>query len=154
MKAYWSSRSPRERSVLAWSAGAIAALLLAVLVWLPLERARTRLAAEVPRLALSVAAMERQAAEVSRVRSLPATAQAAPATAATTAASLGRNLPGGQVSPVDEKRIRIAGADVAYGALLETIAAAQAAGLRVDTARIDALPVTGRVRADVVLSRS
>jgi type II secretory pathway component PulM len=122
---------------------------------LPLERSRTRLAAEVPRLAASVATMERQAAEVVRVRSLPATPASAATPSAAIAAALGTRLPGAQASAVDEKRVRITGSDIAYGALLEAVASAQAAhGMRVDSARIDALPAAGRVRFELLLARS
>lgn len=154
MRAYWASRSRRERTAIAIGAAAIATILVVAFAWLPLQRARARLAVEVPRLSASVAAMERQAAEVARVRSLPPVASAAAAPAAAVAASLARLLPAAQIAALDEKRVRISGADVPYGALLEAIAAAQSAhGLRVDTARIDALASAGRVRAEIVLAR-
>ncbi len=154
MSALWNERSPSERRVLIAGGAIVLALLLIALVWLPLERNRKRLDAELPRLAASVAAMERQAAEVARVRSIPATVSAAAAPLATVAGNLGRAVPGAQISPIDDKRLRITGADVPYGALLETIAAAQAShAMRVDSARIDALPAAGRVRAELVLSR-
>lgn len=154
MNAFWRSRSPRERAVLVGGVIVAVILLGVALVWLPLERSRTRLSAEIPRLAASVAAMERNAEEVQRVRSLPASTPATVAPTATVAPALGRNLANAQVASIDERRIRITGADVAYGALLETIAAAQSTyGLRVDSARIDALPAAGRVRAELVLAR-
>jgi type II secretory pathway component PulM len=154
MNAFWRSRSQRERAVLVGGVVAAAILLVVALVWLPLERSRTRLSAEIPRLAASVATMERNAEEVQRVRSLPASTPATVAPTATVAPALGRNLANAQVASIDERRVRITGADVAYGALLETIAAAQSTyGLRVDSARIDALPAAGRVRAELVLAR-
>jgi general secretion pathway protein M len=155
VKAAWAARPARERQAIAAIAFAVATVLLAAFVWLPLERQRARLAAEVPRLAASVATMERQAAEVARIRSLPATPAAATAApAAAMATALGARLPGAQVTPLDDKRVRLAGSDVPYGAVLETLAAAQSGfGLRVDTARIEALPAAGRVRAELVLAR-
>ena len=79
----------------------------------------------------------------------------APSPTASVASALGTRLPGAQVVPIDDKRVRIAASDVAYGALLEAIASAQGAyGMRVDSARIDALPGAGRVRAELVLTRS
>jgi len=51
--------------------------------------------------------------------------------------------------------VRVSGADVAYGALLEWLGAAQAShGLRVESAKLDALPAAGRVRAELVLTRA
>ena len=155
MNASWAARSPRERTVLALGTIVLAALLLVAFAWLPLERSRARLATEVPRLAASVATMERQAAEVVRVRSLPATPSSAATPSTAIAAALGTRLPGAQASAVDEKRVRLTSPDVAYGALLEAIASAQGAyGMRVDSARIDALPAAGRVRVELLLARS
>jgi general secretion pathway protein M len=146
----WQSRPPRERAVLATGAVIVAMLLIAVLAWIPLERARTRLAAELPRLRASVVALERDAAEVRRLRAIAPPAAASPAFAATP-----RDLPGAQVTMADEKHVRLHGDDVAFTALLEWLGAAQSAnGLRVESARIEALPSPGRVRADLTLARS
>ncbi len=154
MKAFWASRAPRERAVLLALGAAATVLLVFALVWLPFERSRARLTAEVPRLAASVATMQRQSAEVVRLRSLPPSTAALSTPIAAVAPALGKALPGAQVAGVDEKRVRITGADLAYGTLLETLAIAQASyGMRVDTARVDALPAAGRVRAEVMLSR-
>lgn len=154
MNAFWAARSPGERRTLAYGAAIVVALLVLALVWLPLQRSRERLVKELPRLAASIATMERQATEVARVRSMPAVASAAEAPLATLAPALGRSLPTAQVAAIDAKRVRISGADLPFGALLETLADAQATqGLRVDTARIDALPTVGRVRAELVLAR-
>ncbi|APV50427.1 hypothetical protein BWI17_12410 [Betaproteobacteria bacterium GR16-43] len=156
MNAFWAARTPSERTTLLVGGTLAAILLLVALVWLPLERSRVRLTNEIPRLSASIATMERQAAEVARVRSLPALRGQTPNTAlGEVTAALGKGIPSAQVSALDDKRVRILGTDVPYGALLETVATAQAAhGLRVDSARIDALPVAGRVRAELVLSRT
>jgi len=154
MKAMWAARSPQERTIVAAGGAIVALVLVAALVWLPLERSRTRLSVEVPRLAESIAKMERQAAEVSRVRSMPAVGGPAATPSQPIATALGTRLPGAQLAPIDAKRMRLTGTDVAYGSLLEAIATAQSGyGMHVDSARIDALPVTGRVRAEIVLAR-
>jgi len=154
MTRFWAQRTPRERMVLAAGAGVAIVLLAIALVWLPLERSRTRLALEIPRLAASIATMQAQAEEVARVRSLPAATPATQAPLETVVPALLRALPAAQVVAIDARRLRITAADVAYGALLEAIAAAQATyGLRVDSASVDALPAAGRVRAELVLTR-
>ncbi len=146
----WQSRPPRERAVLATGAVIVAVLLIAVLAWIPLERSRTRLVAELPRLRASVVALERDAAEAQRLRAIAPLAAATPASTATP-----RDLPGAQVTMADEKPARLRGDDVAFTALLEWLAAAQSAnGLRVESARIEALAAPGRVRADLTLARS
>jgi type II secretory pathway component PulM len=153
----WGSRSAQERRFLAAGLAVLGVLLVVALVWLPLERTRTRLAATLPELRASVAALERDAEEVRRVRALPATVSANPAPQApfATANAWARDLPGAQLTVPDEKHLRLAGADLSFTALLDWLTAAQAAhGLRVESARIEALPTPGRVRAELTLARS
>jgi len=149
--------TPREKSLAAAGGVVIGAMLLVALVWLPLERLRVRLAHELPVLRASVEALQRDADEVKRVRALPATMPANPAPLAPLIAAnaWGRELPGVQLTVPDEKHVRLVGDDIAFGALLDWLATAQAAhGLRVESARIEAGPMTGRVRADLRLARS
>jgi general secretion pathway protein M len=153
--ALWRSRSPRERAVLAGAGAAAAALLLFALVWLPLERARTRIAAQLPPLRASVAAMRAQAAEVATLRALPARGAGAETPLATliAAGTLTQGLPGARLSVLDGKRLRLAVDDASWSRLVEWISGAQAThGLVVDEATVEALPATGRVRAGLVLS--
>ena len=146
----WQSRPPRERTVLATGAVIVAVLLIAFLAWLPLERARTRLAAELPRLRASVVALERDAVEARRLRAITPLPAASPSSTA-----MPRELPGAQLTTADEKHLRLRGDDVAFTALLEWLGAAQSTnGLRVESARIEALASPGRVRADLTLARS
>ena len=153
----WRSRSLRERSLVSAGLVVLAIMLVVSLVWLPLERTRGRLAAELPLLRASVAALERDAEQVKRLRSLAATIPTNPAPLAPLMAAnaWARELPGVQLSVPDEKHVRITGEDVAFGALLDWLATAQAAhGLSVEAARIEALPAPGRVRAELTLARS
>jgi general secretion pathway protein M len=149
--AFWEARSRRDRVLIA-SAGAVLAVLLVIaLVWLPMERHRARLSQDLPRLRASIAALQRDADEAKRLRSLPAITSAKGTPLSSLAAS---TLPGAQVTVLDDRRVRVSGADVGYAALLDWIAAAQAAhGLRVDTARFEALPTVGRVRVELTLAR-
>lgn len=150
----WSDRPARERAFLAAGAGALAALLLIALVWLPLERARARLAHELPVLRASVATLQRQADEVRRLRAMPAVAGASAQPLAALAAGGAPSLPGAQLAVLDVGHVRVAGSDVGFAPLLEWLASTQAAhGLHVESARIDALPATGRVRVDITLAR-
>ena len=149
-----AERSPAERTVLAVLAAAIAIGIVAAFAWLPLERMRARLSAELPILRASIAVLERDAEEAKRLKAMPPLAP-------TTNAALGdiatnTKLPAGaQLSVLDPKTVQVAASDVAFGALLEWLAGVQAAqGLRVESARIEALPIAGRVRAELRLTRS
>ena len=150
----WQARSPGERRAAALGAALLALFLVATLVWLPLERSRARLEAEAPRLRASIASLQRDADEVKRLRALPASAPATGAPLASLATN-GGGLAGSQMTVLDERRVRLTGADVSFGALLEWLGNAQAThGMRVESARLDALPAPGRVRAELVLARS
>ena len=152
----WRARPERERGMLGAGALVIGVMLYVALVWIPLERMRARLGADLPALRASIASLERDAAEVKRLRAQPATvprnpSPLAPLMAANTWA---RELPGVQLTVPDEKHVRLSGSDIAFTALLDWLVTAQAAhGLRVESAKIDALPATGRVRAELTLAR-
>lgn len=148
----WQRRSPGERTALAWGAGIVLLLVLATLVWLPLERTRARLARELPALRASVAALERDAQEVQRLRAMPPVAPAAALPLSALAANA--SLAGASVTVLDARRVRVTGADVGFTALLDWLRGAQAShGLRVETARIDALPARGRVKVELTLAK-
>lgn len=152
----WRSRPERERSFLAAGALVMGVMLYVALVWLPLERMRVRLAADLPMLRASIAALERDAAEVKRLRAQPSSIppNQAPLAQIMRMNVWGRELPGVQLTVPDDKHVKISGSDIAFTALLDWLANAQAAhGLRVESARIEALPATGRVRADLTLAR-
>jgi len=151
--AWWSGRTARERGVLR-AIAALLAGLLALLVWIDSERTRARLNAQLPILRASIAALERDAAEVQRLRALPVAATAAQSPLATLATN-GGGLPGAQIAILDERRVKVTGGDVGFGLLLEWLRNAQAThGMRVESARLDALPATGRVRAELLLTRT
>lgn len=145
-----------SRKTLLALAGVAIVILLIAFAWLPLERSRARLNAELPAMRTSIAVLERNAEEARRLRSLvPApSARNEPLASVATAAG-GKPVPGAQIAILDARTLVVSGGDVAFGALLEWLQAVQAAqGLRVETARIEALPAPGRVRAELRLSRS
>lgn len=153
--AIWTARSPRERAILAWTGATVALALLFAIVWLPLERERTRIAAQLPGLRASVAEMRAQAEEAKALRATPARERGAAGQLASLIASgtLAQGLPGARVDVLDGKRLRLSAADASWTHLVEWLAAAHALhGLAVEEAAIEALPATGRVRADIVLA--
>ena len=150
----WTARSPAERRTLALAALVVALLLVVTLVWLPLERARTRLAAGMPAVRASIAALQRDADEVKRLRSLPPLAAQSQSPLAALATN-GGGLAGATMTVVDATHVRLSGADVGFGALLEWLRNAQQThGMRVESARLEALPAKGHVRAELLLARS
>jgi len=152
--AWWIARSPKERAVAGWAAAAIAVLLALVLGWLPLERARGRIAAELPALRASAAEMRAQAAEVQALRSLPPRGEAAvPLATLVASGNFTQGLPGARASVLDGKRARLAVDDASWTRLVEWLAATQAThGLAVAEAKVEALAAAGRVRGEFVLA--
>ena len=131
----------------------VGALLVYALAWLPLERARARLDAELPRLRASIAQLKRDADEVKRLKIVAPTVAGNPTPLAALAAQ--GVLTGAQVSVPDDKHVHVVSGDIAFTKLLDWLVTVQSThALRVENARIDALPVAGRVRADLTLSRS
>jgi general secretion pathway protein M len=153
----WRGRPERERSFLAAGALVAGVMLYVALVWVPLERMRASIAADLPVLRASIASLERDAAEVKRLRGMPSSipANKAPLPLIMRSNTWARELPGVQLSLPDERHVKLSGADVPFAALLDWLTTVQAAhGLRVESARIDALPGAGRVRAELTLARN
>ncbi|HEX4331570.1 MAG TPA: type II secretion system protein GspM [Usitatibacter sp.] len=153
----WYARPERERSAIAAGAVVVAIMLVVALAWLPLERTRSRLNAELPVLRASVDELQRDASEAKRLKAMAPTIPANPAPLAPLIAAndWARELPGVQLSIPDEKHVRLTAADVGFTALLDWLVTAQAAhGLRVESARIESLATQGHVRAELVLARS
>jgi len=153
----WQARPERERSALTAGLVVVAIMLVVALVWLPLERSRTRLNAEIPQLRASVEQLQQDAAEAKRLKAMAPTIPSNPAPLAMVLRSdtWARELPGLQLSIPDEKHVKLIAIDVSFTALLDWLVTVQAAhGLRVESARIDALPAQGHVRAELVLARS
>ena len=143
------------RARLAWIVVAVALAAALLVAWVQAERSRTQLAQELPKLRASIASLERDAEEVRRLRALPLTAAAAPRSPLVMLATDGGGVPNARITVLDERRVRFAGDDVAFGALLDWLRLAQSShGMRVESARIEALAAAGRVKAELVLARS
>ena len=152
MGSLWRDRSERDRQWIVRIA-AVAGLAVLAALWLQAERTRERLALELPQLRGSIATLERDAEEVRRLRAMPAAAPAATTPLASLATNAG-GVPGAQIVVLDERRVRLTGADIAFGALLEWLGNARAThGMRVEAARLESL-APGRARAELTLARS
>jgi len=151
--ALWRSRPERERRMISTGAAIVAILLVFALVWLPLQRSRARLAAELPPLRASIAALQREADEVKRLKAVPPTVTGNPAPLAALATQ--QPLAGAQLNVPDGKHVHVIAPDVGFTRLLDWLVTVQSThGLRVENARIEALDAAGRVRADLTLTRS
>ncbi len=149
----WSTLGAREQRIVAGGAIALTAALLFAFGWLPIQRARADLALRLPELRAKVAAMQRQAAEVKQLRTLPPAAAAG--ARALDGGAVRSAFSGTQVvvTPLDGGRFKLAIADTPYAAWIDELArlAAQT-GARPEEAAVTALPGNaGRVRIEAVL---
>ena len=150
---WYRGRPATQRRIIAFVVVAVVVAQLLALV-IQAQRSRDRLVAELPRLRASIAALERDADEVRRLRATP-TAQPQAGTPLASLATNAGGVTGAQVSVIDERRVGLTGADVSFAALLEWLNGARAThGMRVESARIEANPSPGRVRAELVLVRA
>ena len=73
-KLWWAARQPRERALLMIAAGLAVLVLLVAIVYLPLQRHRSALAAQVEQAELDLLAARRYADEIRSAGSQPTTA--------------------------------------------------------------------------------
>lgn len=150
--AFWTARSPRERTILAAVTALAALLLVLAFAWLPLERSRARIATELPQLRASVERMRAQAAEVKALRAQPPRAPATPLATLVDSNTLVQGLAGARITLVDARHARLAVDDAAWTRLVEWLAQAQSVhGLAVAEAKVEALASLGRVRGEFLL---
>jgi general secretion pathway protein M len=148
----WQSRSEHERRLITAGGVVVGLILVFAIVWLPLQRARARLDTELPQLRASISQLKHDAEEVKRLKIVAPTVAGNPTPLA--ALTTQGTPTGAQVSVPDERHLHFVASDVAFTRLLDWLVTVQSThGLHVENARIDALPTTGRVRADVTLGR-
>jgi general secretion pathway protein M len=151
----WSALGQRERIIVGVGAGLLVAALLFAYAWLPIQRARNDLTARVPELRARLAVMKRDAGEIARLRSLPATSPGA--AQQLDAQALRATFSGNQVivTALDGRRFKLAIAETSYGTWIDELNRLGAASsAHVEEAAITALPQPGRVKIEAILSPS
>ncbi len=148
----WHSRPEQERRLVTAGAVVVGLILVFAMVWLPLQRARARLDVELPLLRASISQLKRDAEEVKRLKIVAPTVAGNPTPLGALAT---QGVPAGaQVTVPDDRHVHLVASDVPFTRLLDWLVTVQSThGLHVENARIDALPATGRVRADLTLAR-
>jgi general secretion pathway protein M len=147
LRKMWESRSPRDRVVIAVLAAVVAAALY---LWLAQSayRARTQLGTSLTALRAQAARLNQDAAELERVRAIPA-----PPTSKTDlrtlvqaraeAAGLARALL--RIDAPEANQVQVVFGAVAFADWLAWVASLQAEHIRLDTGRIEALSTQGMV---------
>jgi len=153
---FWRSRAPRERLVLA---GGPALLILAVLyayVWLPMQREVAQLRLALPPLREQARQLQQDAAEVGRLKALPAVSREAGNLARVVEQ---RAIAAGQleriesITPQGVGQVRVVLPQVGVEAWIALLGELQAGdGVHVESIRIQAGDETGMVSVDAVLA--
>ena len=151
----WTSRSPRERTIIA----VLSVLLgISLYAWLlhSAGQARAQLHTSVATLRAQAARLDQQALEIGRLRAAPAatisqTDLRTLVQARIDAAGLARALV--RIDAPDADQVVVVFGSVAFADWLAWIAGLQAQQVRVDAARIESLATPGLVSATATLAR-
>lgn len=156
LRSLWESRSPRERTVLA-VCGALAGIALYLWLLQSADRARLRLGPEVASLRAQADRVDRNAAEIERLRAAPAVAASGAdlrtlVQAQAGAAGLGRAL--ARIDAADENQVQVAFGAVAFSEWLAWAASLRAQLVRVEACKIESLSTPGMVGVSATLVRA
>lgn len=156
LRKIWESRSPRDRVLIAILAAVVATVLY---LWLAqsAQRARTQLGASLSILRAQAVDLERNAAELERVRALPVppAAQTDLRTliqARADSAGLARALV--RIDAPDANQVQVVFGAVAFADWLTWVTNLQAERIRLDTGRIEALSTPGMVGVTATFTRA
>jgi type II secretory pathway component PulM len=156
LRRLWESRAPRERTVIAIVAAALAVALYLVLVQ-SANRARVQLKTNVTMLRTQATRLEQQAIEVERLRAAPpVTASQADLRALVQsqsgAAGLSRALQ--RIDTPDANQAQVVFGSVAFADWLALAASLQTQQVRLDTCRIEAMSTPGLVSVTATFVRA
>ncbi len=156
LKAFWQARAPLERQAIVVLGGVIAVLLY---LWLlqSATLARRDLTRSVTALREQAARLDRDAAELQRLRAQPAAAASTTdlrslVAAQAGAAGLSQALLHIEAAGADQ--VQVAFGAVAFADWLKWVAALQALHVRLDSCRIEAMSTPGLVSVTATLIRS
>jgi len=151
---YWQSRSPRDRRTIALIGSLIGITLLYAYIWMPMNEARVRLRAELPKLRGAAEQMSVQAQEVTRLKATPAQATRTPPQELINQSAETSGIKGdiSQITQLSPDRVQVILNNVSFDAWMRwTHSLAQQSGLRIDSARVTANNEPGMVKVQAVL---
>ncbi|HET9121962.1 MAG TPA: type II secretion system protein M [Acidiferrobacteraceae bacterium] len=153
-RSWWSAREPREQVLLFWGGWVAGALVLYLFVWTPLALSVQSLQREVPRNAVRLAKMQREAAEVQSLR------QRAPKPVGgnlmtvleQSATSDGLRSAIVRMEPDGRRRARVVLDHADFSGLVKWLADLQTRGIRVRRAQAERGTGVGQVSATLTLT--
>ena len=156
LKALWQARTPLERQIIVALGGVITVLLY---LWLlqSATLARRGLTRSVTALREQAARLDRDAAELQRLRALPASAASTTdlrSLVATQAGAAGLSHALLHIEAAGADQVQVAFGAVAFADWLKWVATLQTLHVRLDTCRIEAMSSPGLVSVTATLVRS
>lgn len=156
LRKLWESRSPRDRVLIAILAAIVAAGLYLLLVQ-SAQRARAQLGASLSVLRAQAIHLDRDAAELERVRAMPVPPAAQTdlrtlVQARAESAGLARALL--RIDAPDANQVQVVFGAVAFAEWLAWVSGLQAERIRLDTGRIEALTTPGMVGVTATFTRA
>lgn len=152
---WWRQLAPRERQLISWGATGLLAALCYAYLWQPITVERNKLRTSLPQLRVNAAQMQRQAEEVSQLKTtvIPAPHNEAIKSAISQAANeSGFDSKTLQVNLLNENRANIALAAVSFDAWTNLVANLQKKGMRLESCTVEALPEQGMASVQGVVT--
>lgn len=152
---YWRSRSARDRQIIATIAAVVIVALLYAYLWLPMNEARARLRAELPKLRSAAEQMELQAREIQQLKAMPVPVASGAAQDVIVRAAERAGMKGDltQVTSLSTERIQVTLNAVSFDRWIDwSRALASESALRIESAQVSASGEPGMVKVQAVLA--
>jgi len=156
LRKFWEARSPRDRAIVAALAVVLGALAYCLLVY-SATRARPQLQSRVLALRSDAASLDRQAAEIEKLRVLPALAPSQTdlrtlIQAQAGSAGIGSALV--RIDAQDANRVQVVFGAIAFANWLNWVVSLNSQHIRLDTCRIEAMSKPGLVSITATFVRA
>lgn len=152
---FWKQSAPRERWLMGGGLALLFSALLYFYVWQPVNQGRHKLRASLPQLRANAQQMHSDAAEASRLKTLPAVAALPPGglRGAVEQLAASYKLPLAQLSAEGGERISLTMASVSFDNWVRWLGQLQTQyQIRLESSQIEALPQAGMVKVQAVLA--
>lgn len=146
---WWTERSQRERVIVVFGTSLVAALVLWLGVYQPIDAERQRLSERVPQLRATLQKMQAQAEQVQSVQSRP---KPASLEIALEEAATQSGLANANIAADGPDRARASFTSVEFNKWIQWAGRLQAErAIRIESAQVEALPEPGMVKVTAVL---
>lgn len=153
IRQFWQARNARERMILLVGGSLLALMMLYAFAWKPISDQRMKLRTGLPELQSQAKKMVSEGQEVTRLKALAVpNPQGLRPTVEQSATAAGVRDKISSVETLDPQHARINISEVPFDTLMSWLGRMQQEHrVRVESGQIDAMPASGRVKANLVL---